>query len=287
MNLFIFIHSMSAGGAERVTANLANYWADRGHRITIVTMASTERDFYELRPSITRLSLGLAINSSGPLQALYHNFRRVFALRRVLLQEKPDIALAMMTTANCLLALAEDEERMERMFQFRFREGEGLKGHALGNLVLAALEQATGGFDRAVEEASHFLSVRGQVLPATLDRVDLVAEMEDGGEVVGVAAYQYPQRFAQGRVEAVGRQPSVHELNRSWAQVSRVIVHPNYRGAGLATKLLADLSGGDQDKWNGYKAALDKLDWFYPYDTSAAKDKIAEKICDEQRFLVK
>ncbi len=88
---------------------------------------------------------------------------------------------------NCLLALAEDEERMERMFQFRFREGEGLKGHALGNLVLAALEQATGGFDRAVEEASHFLSVRGQVLPATLDRVDLVAEMEDGGEVVGEA----------------------------------------------------------------------------------------------------
>jgi len=88
---------------------------------------------------------------------------------------------------NCLLALAEDEIRMERLFQFRFQNGEGLKGHALGNLVLAALEQATGGFDRAVEEASHFLSVRGEVLPSTLDRVHLVAEMEDGGEVEGEA----------------------------------------------------------------------------------------------------
>ena len=107
---------------------------------------------------------------------------------------------------NCLLALAEDEARMERMFQFRFQEGEGLKGHALGNLVLAALEQATGGFDRAVEEASHFLSVRGQVLPATLDRVDLVAEMEDGEEVVGEAEIAAdPRRIRRVRLSRPAR----------------------------------------------------------------------------------
>jgi len=88
---------------------------------------------------------------------------------------------------NCLLALAEEEDRLAKFFQFRFEEGEGLQGHALGNLILAALEQATGGFDRAVEEASHFLSVRGEVLPATLDHVHLVAEMDDGEEVVGEA----------------------------------------------------------------------------------------------------
>jgi len=107
---------------------------------------------------------------------------------------------------NCLLALAEDEERMERLFQFRFLEGEGLKGHALGNLVLAALEQATGGFDRAVEEASHFLSVRGQVLPATLDRVHLVAEMEDGEEVVGEAEIAAdPRAICRVRLSAPAR----------------------------------------------------------------------------------
>ncbi|NOZ85580.1 MAG: acyl-CoA dehydrogenase [Deltaproteobacteria bacterium] len=55
----------------------------------------------------------------------------------------------------------------------------------------------------------------------------------------------------------------------------------------IASKLLADLSGGDQEKWNVYKAALEKLDWFYPFDSAVAKDKIAEKICEEQRFLVK
>ncbi|MBC7221494.1 YvcK family protein [Candidatus Bipolaricaulota bacterium] len=88
---------------------------------------------------------------------------------------------------NCLLALAEDEERMAKFMQYRFTAGEGLAGHALGNILLAGLEQATGGFDRAVEEASYFLSVRGQVLPSTLDKVQLVAELADGRIIEGEA----------------------------------------------------------------------------------------------------
>ncbi len=81
---------------------------------------------------------------------------------------------------NCLLALAADEERMARFLQFRFRGGGGLDGHALGNLLLAGMEQALGGFDRAVEEASYLLSVRGRVLPSTLSSTDLVAEKANG-----------------------------------------------------------------------------------------------------------
>ncbi len=88
---------------------------------------------------------------------------------------------------NCLLALAEDEERMGRFMQHRFQAGEGLVGHSLGNVLLAGMEQAVGGFDRAVEEASYFLSVRGKVVPSTLDRSDLVAELADGRTVVGEA----------------------------------------------------------------------------------------------------
>ncbi len=88
---------------------------------------------------------------------------------------------------NCLLALAEDEARMARFMQHRFKSGEGLAGHSLGNILLSGMEQAVGGFDRAVEEASYFLSVRGKVVPATLDRTDLAAELADGRRVVGEA----------------------------------------------------------------------------------------------------
>ncbi len=86
---------------------------------------------------------------------------------------------------NCILALAEDEARMSGFFQHRFWGSSDLSGHSLGNLLLVGLEQATGGFDRAVEAMSQILNIRGQVLPATLAKTHLVAEMEDGEWIEG------------------------------------------------------------------------------------------------------
>ena len=86
---------------------------------------------------------------------------------------------------NCILALAEDEERMAHLFQHRFWGKPDLAGHSLGNILLVGLEQATGGFDRAIEEMSYILNVRGEVLPATLEKTHLRAEMEDGEWVEG------------------------------------------------------------------------------------------------------
>lgn len=104
--LLIFIYSMGGGGAERATANLANYWAENGWVIAIVTLSPQCDDFYELNPSITRISLNLAANSGNTLIGLAQNLRRVVALRKELRQFSPDFALAMMTGANVLLALA-------------------------------------------------------------------------------------------------------------------------------------------------------------------------------------
>ena len=106
MKLFIFIFSLSGGGAERVAANLANYWAQKGWDITVVTLASRKLDFYELHPAVERVALELSGDSGNVLIGLKQNFQRIFMLRRVLRQIKPDIALGMMTGANVLLALA-------------------------------------------------------------------------------------------------------------------------------------------------------------------------------------
>lgn len=106
MNLLVFIHSLHSGGAERVTANLANYWAERGWRITVVTLASGEHDFYALHPTVRRIDLELASESRNPVAAIRNNLRRVAALRRVLREVRPDAAVGMMSSAGVLLVLA-------------------------------------------------------------------------------------------------------------------------------------------------------------------------------------
>src|SRR5574344_250974 len=86
---------------------------------------------------------------------------------------------------NCIAALADDDDLVTKLFQYRFKNGEGLEGHSFGNLFLTALCSITGDMVRAVKESSNVLSIRGRVLPSTLDDMRLVAEMEDGQIIKG------------------------------------------------------------------------------------------------------
>ena len=86
---------------------------------------------------------------------------------------------------NCLAALAEAEPTMTNLFQHRFAGLGTLKGHTVGNLVMAAMYEMTGDFERAVQETSKVLAISGKVLPSTLDEVSLGAYLEDGSEILG------------------------------------------------------------------------------------------------------
>lgn len=88
---------------------------------------------------------------------------------------------------SCLAALADSEKTMADLFQYRFKGAAGsLSGHALGNLLIAALvDQAGGDFDQALESASKVLTIVGRVMPSTTERVGLKALLADGSEVTG------------------------------------------------------------------------------------------------------
>lgn len=86
---------------------------------------------------------------------------------------------------NCLAALADDEDLVTQLFQYRFQNGEGLEGHSFGNLFLTALCSITGDMFTAIKESANVLSIRGVVLPATLDDMKLVAKFEDGRVIHG------------------------------------------------------------------------------------------------------
>ncbi len=86
---------------------------------------------------------------------------------------------------NCMVALSEDSTLLQRLFRYRFRGDGQLGGHSFGNLFLAALTDVTGDFVEAVRISSEVLASKGRIYPATLNDVRLVAELEDGTEVLG------------------------------------------------------------------------------------------------------
>ncbi len=86
---------------------------------------------------------------------------------------------------NCLVALAEDEQLLTKIFNYRFASGHGLRGHNLGNLFLAALTHLTHDFAKAVRLSSEVLAIRGEIFPATLSDVHLTATRTDGVVIRG------------------------------------------------------------------------------------------------------
>ncbi|GFN33708.1 gluconeogenesis factor YvcK family protein [Paenibacillus xylaniclasticus] len=86
---------------------------------------------------------------------------------------------------NVLLALADVEPLLGKLFNYRFNNGSGLAPHSLGNLMLAAITDISGDFVSGVRELSRVLAVRGRVLPAAGQAIVLKGEMSDGTIVTG------------------------------------------------------------------------------------------------------
>src|SRR6476469_2370949 len=89
---------------------------------------------------------------------------------------------------NCIVALAEEEQLLSRLFNYRFDTDSALKGHSLGNLLLMAMTEITGGFDEAILAASEVLAIRGEIYPSTLADIRLRATLADGTELIGEVA---------------------------------------------------------------------------------------------------
>jgi len=104
---------------------------------------------------------------------------------------------------HCITALADDEDLITKLFKYRFDNGEGLEGHSFGNLFLTALCDITGNMVSAVKASANVISIRGRVLPSTLDDMKLVAEMENGRIVHGES--NIPE--ARGKIKRLYTEP--------------------------------------------------------------------------------
>ncbi|MGD2175320.1 MAG: uridine diphosphate-N-acetylglucosamine-binding protein YvcK [Candidatus Brocadiaceae bacterium] len=83
---------------------------------------------------------------------------------------------------NCLVALSEPGQRerlLNQLFQYRFEHG-SFEGMSLGNLVIAAMADLEGSFQKGVGELRRLLNIRGTVLPPTTADCHICAELVDG-----------------------------------------------------------------------------------------------------------
>lgn len=108
---------------------------------------------------------------------------------------------------NCVIALANAEPAMTRLFNYRFTDG-SLRGQSLGNLVLAALNDEYGSFVEAVQRMSDVLAITGRVLPVTVENILLRAMLEDGSEVLGESKIHDFKKTKNCRISEVFLEPA-------------------------------------------------------------------------------
>ncbi len=87
---------------------------------------------------------------------------------------------------RCLVALADTEDIMEDLLQYRFDNiNNDMAGHSVGNLMIGALSNITGDFESAIGKLSDILAIRGKVYPCSLNPIELVATFEDNTVIEG------------------------------------------------------------------------------------------------------
>lgn len=141
---------------------------------------------------------------------------------------------------RALVALSHAEQTLADLFTYRFEEGEGLEGHSVGNLLLAALERMTGSFESAVNAAGRILQIEGSVIPVTLDDVRLKAWLKGGGTVSGEHAIDVPLGRRIARIMRIGLTPGARPNPRALEAIEKA--HLIVIGPGdLYTSLLPNL----------------------------------------------
>ena len=141
---------------------------------------------------------------------------------------------------NCIVALADAEPLMGRLLQYRFPgdPSESLGGHAVGNLLLAAMTAVEGGdFEEAVRQVNRVLAVRGQVVPVSGTALTLHAETADGTQIDGQSAVSRASGISRLWLTPDGVAPSEDAL-RAIAEAELIVLGPGSLYTSLLPALL-------------------------------------------------
>jgi uncharacterized cofD-like protein len=139
---------------------------------------------------------------------------------------------------NCIAALADAEPLMSELLGYRFpgftrgesglveTEPGGLRGHAVGNLLLAAMTALEGGdFEEGVRRMNRVLAVRGKVVPASATPINLVARTKDGTTVSGQSTVMRTRGIERVSIEPADV-PAAEDAIQAIAEAEIVVLGP-------------------------------------------------------------
>ena len=193
---------------------------------------------------------------------------------------------------NCISALAEDENILTKVVQYRFQEGECLKGHSFGNLFLSVLTKITGSLIEAIETISDILKIKGEIIPSTTQEVDLVAKFSDGRIIRGETEITEYGKKKKAKIEKIWLEPSdvkaPEEAIRKLKNADLIILGPGSLYTSIIPNLLVeDIKRAILDS-NAYKVYIcnvmtqyGETDGFKASDhIKALQDVVGEKFID-------
>jgi uncharacterized cofD-like protein len=145
---------------------------------------------------------------------------------------------------KCVIALSPFRDFAIKVMLRKLNKHKRLQGHNAGNMLLTMLSQYTGSFPAAIQSLSEILESRGRVLPATINKATLVAELTDGSRIYGESSIDIPQGAERGQISDIYLVPHHHNSISAYGPVVEAIENSDYIFIGpgdLFTSIIANL----------------------------------------------
>ena len=142
----------------------------------------------------------------------------------------------------CLLSLANAENNMDKLLNYRFTEGE-LAGHSFGNIFIAAMHGIYPNFSDAIARTAKILNITGKVIPITLDKADLIGNLSDGCQVFGESMIPLENHNKATRIDKIITEPGeilmLDEAKKAIKRADIIILGPGSLYTSIIPNLLA------------------------------------------------
>lgn len=140
---------------------------------------------------------------------------------------------------ECLISLAR-EDTLANLFHYRFEQG-ALKGHNLGNLLIAAAEKSAGNLEQAIDKIGKTLKIKGKIFPVTLGNADIKAILKDNKRINGEENIVNCGYLSKVGIKKLFLKPQVEANPRAISAIKRsdlIIIGPGKFYTSLIPNLL-------------------------------------------------